>query len=63
MLLLNEVASSIIQIVLFTLIPFIWWMVTARKNTNFFEWIGLKRIQTDKKASIYGSSGFSVGRK
>lgn len=51
-LLLNEVLSSIVQVILFTLIPFIWWMITARKNKNFFEWIGLKRIRTDKKSGI-----------
>ncbi len=41
---MNLLISSIIQIILFSLIPFIWWLVTARKEANFFEWIGLKRI-------------------
>lgn len=34
--------SSLIQLALFSLIPFIWWLFTSR-NTNFFQWIGLKK--------------------
>ena len=41
--------NSVIQIVLFTLIPFVWWLVTARKKMNFFEWIGLKKIVNAKE--------------
>ena len=36
----NKVLSSIIQIILFTIIPFIWWLITARKKQKFTEWIG-----------------------
>ena len=43
-LLIQTLINSAIQIVLFTLIPFIWWLITARKKMNFFEWIGLKKI-------------------
>lgn len=39
---ISELLSSIIQIILFTLIPFIWWLITAQKQSGFFEWIGLK---------------------
>ncbi len=40
---LGELFSAIFQILLFTLIPFIWWLITARKKENFFSWIGLKK--------------------
>ncbi|MBE6023780.1 MAG: CPBP family intramembrane metalloprotease [Cellulosilyticum sp.] len=40
--LISIVVSSVIQLVVFLLIPFIWWAVTARK-TSFFQWIGLKK--------------------
>ena len=36
--------NSIFQIVLFSLIPLIWWLITARKQQGFFVWIGLKRV-------------------
>ncbi len=45
----NELISSVVQILLFTLIPFIWWLITARKKENFFSWIGLKKPVGDKK--------------
>lgn len=45
---MNLLISSIIQIILFSLIPFIWWLVTARKDETFFEWIGLKKISNLK---------------
>ncbi|MDE6665831.1 MAG: CPBP family intramembrane metalloprotease [Ruminococcus sp.] len=45
----QKILSSIIQILLFTLIPFIWWCITARRKNNFFQWIGLKRISSSKE--------------
>lgn len=42
-LLLSKVISSVIQIILFAIIPFIWWFVSARKECGFLTWIGLKR--------------------
>lgn len=44
-LLIQTLINSIIQIALFSLIPFIWWLIMARKKMNFFEWIGLKKIR------------------
>lgn len=40
---LNELLSAVVQTILFSLIPFIWWLVTARKKESFFSWIGLKK--------------------
>ena len=42
-LLISKVINSVIQIILFAAIPFIWWLVTARKECGFLAWIGLKR--------------------
>lgn len=51
---LSLLSSSIIQLVTFCLIPFIWWLITDRK-TNFFNWIGLKKpIFKDNKLKIFG---------
>lgn len=47
--LMNKIVSSIMQIVLFALIPFIWWCITERKQQNFFVWIGLKKPSGGKK--------------
>lgn len=48
-LFINKIISSILQIILFSIIPFIWWLATARKNKKFAEWIGLKKIEGGKK--------------
>lgn len=45
-LFLSKIYSSIVQILLFTLIPFIWWLITDKKNISFFKWIGLKKINS-----------------
>lgn len=44
--------SSIIQIVLIGIIPFIWWLLIKRKQENFFCWIGLKKIKKEQLKSI-----------
>lgn len=51
-LLINKVLSSVLQIILFGIIPFAWWFITARKHQKFTEWIGLKKIQGDKKTLV-----------
>lgn len=40
---INKLLSGIIQILLFSFIPALWWFITARKKVNFFRWIGLKK--------------------
>lgn len=55
MMLINRIVSSIIEIILISLIPFIWWSVTARKEQNFFKWLGLKKIEKENmKKSLTG---------
>lgn len=51
-LFINKIVSSILQIILFGIIPFAWWFVTARKRQKFAEWIGLKKVQGGKKTLI-----------
>ena len=35
--------SAVVQAVLFLLLPFAWWMATARRRLGFFAWLGWKR--------------------
>lgn len=54
MLFVNKIINSIIQIFLFALIPFIWWVISARKQQSFTEWIGLKKYDVRKnKAGVW----------
>ncbi|MGM9613934.1 MAG: CPBP family intramembrane glutamic endopeptidase [Oscillospiraceae bacterium] len=48
-LFINKTVSSIFQIILFAIVPFIWWFVTARKQQKFSQWIGLKKIDGGTK--------------
>lgn len=49
---INKLISSLIQIVLFSFIPFVYWCFKDRKNHKFTEWIGLKRIKRVDKTLI-----------
>lgn len=51
-LFINILLNSVIQIVLIGVIPFIWWLLTKRKQENFFWWIGLKKIKKEQLKSI-----------
>lgn len=48
-LFVDKIVSSIFQIVIFAIIPFVWWLITARKQRKFIEWIGLKKMEGGKK--------------
>lgn len=43
-LFMDKVISSIIEIICFASLPFIWWLVTAGKEISFMQWIGIKKV-------------------
>ena len=49
---INQLLNAVIQIVLFAIIPFFWWLFTARKKEGFFSWIGLKRPRCENKKQL-----------
>ena len=48
-LFISELSGAVVQVLLFALVPFAWWLISAKKKTNFFEWIGLKKIRHEGK--------------
>ena len=48
-LFISKIISSVVEIVLFSVIPFIWWLLTARKKQKFAEWIGIRKPAGGKK--------------
>lgn len=46
----QKLLDSMVQILLFALIPFTWWCITAREKSGFFQWIGLKRVSAAEKS-------------
>ncbi len=46
---INELVGAILQLILFSLIPLIFWLIFARNKQNFFEWIGIKKIRHEDR--------------
>lgn len=44
-LFINQISGSVLQFILFTAIPFLWWWFTARREQRFLVWLGFKRIE------------------
>jgi len=60
-LFLSEILSSMVQIILFSLLPAIWWCVTARKRQTFRQWTGLKWVEAEKlPATVWWAAGTTV---
>ena len=58
-LLMGKIVNSIVQILLFALIPFVWWGITARGKINFFQWIGVKRVSYPKEnKTVFPHTGY-----
>lgn len=55
-MLINKIISSIVEIVLISLVPFIWWLVTAKKKEKFLKWIGIKGIENENKKATWIST-------
>lgn len=51
-LLVAKIVSSMVQVLLFTVIPFVWWLCTARKKQGFAQWLGLKKMAGGKKTVV-----------
>lgn len=49
---INQLLSAVIQVILFSVIPLVWWLVTARKKTGYFKWVGLKLPEGKSKKDI-----------
>lgn len=43
-LFLSKVLSSLLEIVLFAALPFIYWLSKDRKNAHFLSWLGFKKV-------------------
>ncbi len=53
MMFINALLNGVIQVVLFAMIPFVWWLITARKKESFFHWIGLKKVKTEDTGKFW----------
>jgi len=49
MLLFDSIVGALLQLLLFSAVPLLWWFFTARRTEGFFSWIGLTRPQFGDK--------------
>lgn len=35
--------SAVMQVIVFSMVPFLWWLFRHRKDTSFFKWVGLHK--------------------
>ena len=49
---INKIINSLLEIILFSLLPFLFWYFSARKQERFTDWIGLKKIKGTKKTAL-----------
>lgn len=51
-MIVSIVISGIVQVILFSLIPFIWWCLKERHTVRFLEWIGLKSLEKNQVPAV-----------
>lgn len=52
-LLFQTILNSVLQLILFLIIPLIWWSISIRKKQAFGEWIGLKPMDSRKGSPLW----------
>ncbi|SHO51618.1 CPBP family intramembrane glutamic endopeptidase [Anaerocolumna xylanovorans] len=57
-LFINKLLSSVLQIIVFTIVPFIWWLVSAKEKESFFSWVGIKKIKSEKRTTVWRMTFF-----
>ena len=50
---MESAINAIIQVILFSLIPFVWWFFTAKKELSFLKWLGIKKPVIENKVTYF----------
>jgi len=50
---LESVINAVFQVILFSVIPFIWWFFSVRKEQSFLTWLGLKKPVIENKGNYF----------
>lgn len=48
-LVVSSITTAIVNLIAFSLIPFVWWLIRHRKETGFFQWLGFYRPRLKSK--------------
>ncbi|MFJ5565045.1 CPBP family intramembrane glutamic endopeptidase [Lysinibacillus xylanilyticus] len=50
---LESVINAVFQVILLSVIPFIWWFFSARKEQSFLTWLGLQKPVIENKGNYF----------
>ncbi len=51
-LFMSKLMSGILELLIVSFLPFITWVIWSRKKVGFFDWIGLKKVESQKKRQL-----------
>lgn len=51
-LFISKLMNGIMELLIVSVIPFITWLIWSRKKVGFFDWIGLKKVESQKKRRL-----------
>ena len=51
-LFMSKLMSGILELLIVSVIPFITWLIWSRKKVGFFDWIGLKKVESQKRRQL-----------
>lgn len=51
-LFMSKLVNGILELIIVSFIPFMTWLIWRRKKVGFFDWIGLKKVQTQQKGRL-----------
>ncbi|MDN6572418.1 MAG: lysostaphin resistance A-like protein [Bavariicoccus seileri] len=59
---IQSIIDALVQVVIFTIIPFLYWAIAFRKRESFAQWIGLKKVvfNNKTKALIFSVLSFVI---
>lgn len=57
--LLQEIFLFVLQLSLFIMIPFLWYIISHKKVHNFFEYIGIKKAPVKSFSSAFALTGIA----
>lgn len=56
-MLVNALLNAMTQVLIFGLVPLLWWLFTARRTQPFLSWVGLKPVQTASPPRFWAALG------
>ena len=57
---IETLISTIFQLVLFSAVPFLWWLISVRGKESFFSWIGLRKPKFKNPQKVYSLTFLSL---